>query len=61
MKLFSDHVHWSLSYLDPCDRMICNGTNAMCQVIYETGKPFCTCDKGFTGDPSVNCGMYCPS
>ena len=45
-------------YLDPCDRINCNGTNAVCQIVFETGKPFCACERGFTGDPNVNCGKY---
>ena len=47
-----------LSNLDPCDRLICKGKNAVCQVIYETGKPFCICDKGSSGDPNHGCGKH---
>ena len=43
---------------DPCDKIVCNGTNAECQVYVEgpqKGVAFCICPKGFTGDPQVNC------
>ena len=44
--------------IDPCDRLICNVTNTVCQVVFETGTPFCTCAPGFNGDPAVKCGNY---
>ena len=44
------------SNLDPCDRVNCNGSNVVCQIVYETGKPFCACERGFRGDPNVGCG-----
>ena len=47
----------SLYYvLDPCERITCDGTNAVCEIVFDTGKPFCTCGKGFTGDPTDRCG-----
>ena len=47
--------------LDPCEKIICNGTNAQCQVYLggkNEGKAFCACPQGFTGDPDFNCGKY---
>ena len=47
--------------LDPCEKIICNGTNAQCQVYLggkNKGKAFCACPQGFTGDPDFNCGKY---
>ena len=55
------HVFVLLSfyhYKDPCDQLDCNGTNAVCEVVYGTGKPFCACALGFMGDPRVSCGKY---
>ena len=43
---------------DPCDELTCNGTNAICKVVFGTGKPFCACASGFRGDPNVKCGKY---
>ena len=51
---FTFHVIFYI--IDPCDQMSCNGTNAVCQVVYGTGKPFCACANGFRGDPKVKCG-----
>ena len=48
----------SIDTIDPCDEIICDGTNAVCQVVYGTGKPFCSCPQGFRGDPKVNCGKF---
>ena len=58
--------HYLPSYLinnklDPCEKIICNGTNAQCQVYLggkNEGKAFCACPQGFTGDPDFNCGKY---
>ena len=44
--------------LDPCEKQVCKGINAICQVVFETGKPFCACPDGMRGDPSVRCGKY---
>ena len=60
MKLF---VHiFSTIYiilkLDPCEKQVCKGINAICQVVFETGKPFCACPDGMTGDPNVRCGKF---
>ena len=41
---------------DPCDQVKCNGTNAVCEVIYSTGKARCNCPEFMTGDPNVACG-----
>ena len=35
-------------------------TNTICEVVFETGKPFCTCAPGFVGDPDKKCGKYVP-
>ena len=35
--------------LDPCDRITCNGTNAMCEMIFATGTPICVCPEGMKG------------
>ena len=43
---------------DPCDELTCNGTNAVCKVVFGTGKPFCACAPGFRGNPKVKCGKY---
>ena len=54
--------HWNanaycpLFYLDPCEQKICNGTNAVCEIVYSTGKPTCACPRGMGGDPMVKCG-----
>ena len=45
--------------LDPCDKITCNGKNAVCQIYYggaERGKPFCTCPDDFKGNPEDRCG-----
>ena len=44
------------SNLDPCDKVEC-GTNAICKVVYATGKAFCSCPYLMIGDPYVKCGM----
>ena len=44
--------------IDPCDRLICNVTNTVCQVVFDTGTPFCACAPGYMGDPAVKCGNY---
>ena len=53
-------ISWLLvsSLIDPCDRLVCNVTNTICEVVFETGKPFCTCAPGFMGDPNYKCGMF---
>ena len=43
---------------DPCDKKICKGTNAVCNVIYETGEATCECPQGMQGDPMDKCGKY---
>ena len=46
-------------YLDPCETITCNGTNAQCQVYLDKknmGKPFCTCPEGLKRDHNGNCG-----
>ena len=55
-------ISWLLvsSLIDPCDRLVCNVTNTICEVVFETGKPFCTCAPGFVGDPNNKCGKYVP-
>ena len=44
------------SNLDPCDKVEC-GTDAICKVVYATGKAFCSCPYLMIGDPYVKCGM----
>ena len=44
------------SDVDPCTGFKCNGTNAVCEIVYSTGLPRCTCPKGMLGDPNVACG-----
>ena len=46
----------SALYLDPCDRIICNGANAVCEMIFATGDPICVCPEGMKGDPEIGCG-----
>ena len=57
-KYLSHTIYVMLLYFkkDPCDEANCNGSNAVCQVVYSTGKPFCTCPQGFKGDPKIRCG-----
>ena len=43
-------------YPDPCDTVNCNGTNVVCQIVFESGKAFCACEQGFSGDPNIGCG-----
>ena len=44
--------------LDPCEKHVCKGINAICQIVFKTGEPFCACPDGMTGDPNVRCGKY---
>ena len=47
-----------ISKLDPCEKQVCKGINAICQVVFETGEPFCACPDGMRGDPNVRCGKF---
>ena len=59
MQILIDSYLITFSYnLDPCDAITCNGTNAVCQVVFGTGKPFCACALGFRGDPKIRCGKH---
>ena len=56
-------IDFSVAYfifheIDPCDRLLCNVTNTVCQVVFDTGTPFCACAPGYMGDPAVECGNY---
>ena len=44
------------SDVDPCIGYKCNGTNAVCEIVYSTGLPRCACPKGMLGDPNIACG-----
>ena len=60
MKLFV-HITSTICIipkLDPCEKHVCKGINAICQVVFKTGDPFCACPDGMTGDPNVRCGKY---
>ena len=41
--------------IDPCDQIDCNGTLAICEVVFSTGQPKCTCPRGMFGDPHEKC------
>ena len=42
-------------FLDPCAKKQC-GINAICKVVFATGRPFCACPFLMVGDPNVKCG-----
>ena len=60
MKLFVyiNSTTYMIPKLDPCEKQVCKGINAICQVVFETGKAFCACPDGMRGDPNVRCGKY---
>ena len=43
--------------LDPCKETKC-GINAICKVVFSTGKTFCACPYLMVGDPLVKCGKF---
>ena len=50
---------WSPIITDPCAEIKC-GKNAICKVVYATGKAFCSCPYLMVGNPYEICGeLYC--
>ena len=43
------------SNLDPCEEIKC-GIDAICKVVFATGRAFCACPFLMVGDPYVKCG-----
>ena len=48
-------VIWSPIITDPCAEIKC-GKNAICKVVYATGKAFCSCPYLMVGNPYEICG-----
>ena len=52
-------IIWSPFITDPCAEIKC-GKNAICKVVYATGKAFCSCPYLMVGNPYEICGeLYC--
>ena len=52
-------IIWSPFITDPCAEIKC-GENAICKVVYATGKAFCSCPYLMVGNPYEICGeLYC--
>ena len=43
-------------FIGPCEKKPCTGKNAICEVIFSTGQPKCTCPEEMTGNPYIACG-----